>query len=75
MDQPSIVAIDKKLRWLIAVGDKAMQMQGKTHDNIETIRPLKDGVIAVFRAAEAMIRGFISMINEKNNWFKPLLLW
>jgi rod shape-determining protein MreB len=74
VDQPSIVAIDKKTEQVIAVGDKAMQMQGKTHDNIETIRPLKDGVIADFRAAEAMIRGFISMINEKNNWFKPSLI-
>lgn len=73
VDQPSIVAIDKKTEQVIAVGDKAMQMQGKTHDNIETIRPLKDGVIADFRAAEAMIRGFISMINERNNWFKPAL--
>ncbi|MCP4124560.1 MAG: rod shape-determining protein [Bacteroidetes bacterium] len=73
VDQPSIVAIDKKTEQVIAVGDKAMQMQGKTHDSIETIRPLKDGVIADFRAAEAMIRGFISMINEGNSWFKPSL--
>ena len=73
VDQPSIVAIDKKTEQVIAVGEKAMQMQGKTHDSIETIRPLKDGVIADFRAAEAMIRGFISMINEKNAWFKPSL--
>lgn len=73
VDQPSIVAIDKKTEQVIAVGDKAMQMQGKTHDNIETIRPLKDGVIADFRAAEAMIKGFISMINERQNWIKPSL--
>ncbi len=73
VDQPSIVAIDKKTENVIAVGDKAMQMQGKTHDQVETIRPLKDGVIADFRAAEAMIRGFISMMNEKSNWFKPSL--
>jgi rod shape-determining protein MreB len=74
VDQPSIVAIDKKTEMVIAVGDKAMQMQGKTHDQVETIRPLKDGVIADFRAAEAMIRGFISMMNENNSrWFKPSL--
>jgi rod shape-determining protein MreB len=74
VDQPSIVAIDKKTEMVIAVGDKAMQMQGKTHDQVETIRPLKDGVIADFRAAEAMIRGFISMMNESNSrWFKPSL--
>ena len=69
VDQPSIVAGDKKREEVISVGEKAMQMQGKTHANIETIRPLKDGVIADFRAAEAMIRGFISMMNERHNWY------
>ena len=73
VDEPSIVAIDSKSQSIIAVGTKAMQMQGKTHADIETIRPLKDGVIADFMAAEAMIRGFISMINEKNSWVKPSL--
>ncbi len=73
VDEPSIVAIDSRTQSIIAVGTKAMQMQGKTHSDIETIRPLKDGVIADFMAAEAMIRGFISMINEKNSWVKPSL--
>jgi rod shape-determining protein MreB len=49
---------------MIAVGRKAMQMHEKTHDNIKTIRPLKDGVIADFHAAEHMIRGMIKMINH-----------
>ncbi|MEZ5009239.1 MAG: rod shape-determining protein [Chitinophagales bacterium] len=73
VDQPSIVAIDIKTEQVIAVGEKALQMQGKTHAQVETIRPLKDGVIADFRAAEAMIRGFIAMMNESNRWFKPSL--
>ncbi|MBK9329761.1 MAG: rod shape-determining protein [Sphingobacteriales bacterium] len=73
VDEPSIVAVDKKTNQVIAVGKKAMMMHEKTHANIETIRPLKDGVIADFTAAEAMIRGFISMINDGNKWFRPSL--
>jgi rod shape-determining protein MreB len=73
VDEPSIVAIDKKTEQIIAVGKKAQLMHEKTHANIETIRPLKDGVIAHFKAAEAMIRGFIDMVDDKNRWFKPSL--
>lgn len=71
VDEPSIVAIDRKSGKIIAVGKKAMQMHEKTHDEIKTIRPLKDGVIADFDAAENMIRGMIKMINAKNRWFSP----
>ncbi|MFT5279944.1 MAG: rod shape-determining protein MreB, partial [Bacteroidia bacterium] len=46
VDEPSIVAVDRRTDKLIAVGKKAMQMHGKTHENIKTIRPLRDGVIA-----------------------------
>lgn len=73
VDEPSIVAIDKKTKNVIAVGKKAMMMHEKTHADIETVRPLRDGVIADFAAAEAMIRGFISMITDNNRWFKPSL--
>jgi rod shape-determining protein MreB len=48
-------------------------MHGKTHENIKTIRPLRDGVIADFNAAEQMIRGMIKMINNKSQWFTPSL--
>ena len=64
VDEPSIVAIDKNTGKLIAIGEKARQMHGKTHENIKTIRPLRDGVIADFKAAELMIRGMIKMINK-----------
>ena len=74
VDEPSIVAIDRKTEKVIAVGKRAMQMHEKTHDNIKTIRPLRDGVIADFQAAEAMIRGMISMIFPKNRLFKPSLI-
>jgi rod shape-determining protein MreB and related proteins len=70
VDEPSIIAIDKTNNKVIAIGRDAMQMHEKTHENIKTIRPLKDGVIADFHAAEHMIRGMIKMIDEgKRNLF------
>ena len=73
VDEPSIVAKDVLTGKIIAVGREAMQMHGKTHENIKTIRPLKDGVIADFDAAEHMIRGMIKMIDNKKRLFKPSL--
>ncbi len=73
VDEPSIVAIERTTGKIIAVGKKAMMMHGKTHDNIKTIRPLRDGVIADFQAAEVMIREMIKMVGIKNAWF-PLAL-
>lgn len=73
VDEPSIVAEDRSTKKIIAVGRIAMQMHGKTHENIRTIRPLKDGVIADFHAAEQMIRGMIKMINYGNRLFSPSL--
>jgi rod shape-determining protein MreB and related proteins len=69
VDEPSIVAIDRKTGETIAVGHKAMQMHEKTHENIKTIRPLKDGVIADFQAAESMIEGLIRMAGNKRRFF------
>jgi rod shape-determining protein MreB and related proteins len=73
VDEPSIVAIDKNTGKLIAIGEQARQMHGKTHENIKTIRPLRDGVIADFNAAELMIRGMIKMINKGPRLFSPSL--
>jgi len=73
VDEPSIVAIDKTTGKLIAIGEQARQMHGKTHENIKTIRPLRDGVIADFNAAELMIRGMIKMINKGPRLFSPSL--
>lgn len=69
VDEPSIVAINRKTGEVIAVGHKAMQMHEKTHENIKTIRPLKDGVIADFQAAESMIEGFIRMTGARRRFF------
>ena len=71
VDEPSIVAIDRTTNKVIAVGKRAMQMHEKTHDNIKTVRPLKDGVIADFNAAESMIREMIKMIYKKPPMFSP----
>lgn len=74
VDEPSIVAIDYASGRLMAVGEKARQMHGKTHENVRTIRPLRDGVIADFKAAEMMIRGMIKMINQgRRSFFTPSL--
>ncbi len=73
VDEPSIVAMDKHRNKLIAIGEKARQMHGKTHEDIRTIRPLRDGVIADFDAAEQMIRGMIKMIHQKPRLFSPAL--
>ncbi len=73
IDEPSIVAIDRRTEKIIAVGKKAMMMHGKTHQEIITIRPLRDGVIANFQAAEYMIREFIKMIGSRNTLFPPSL--
>jgi len=67
VDEPSIVAIDIKSEKIIAIGKKAQQMHGKTHENIKTIRPLKDGVIADYKATEQMIKGMIKMAQETPN--------
>ena len=73
VDEPSVVTIDMKTEKMVAIGEKARQMQGKTHSNLRTIRPLQDGVIADFNAAEQMIRGMIRMINPKKRFFSPAL--
>lgn len=73
VDEPSIVAIDKTTNKVIAVGKAAQMMHGKAHKHIETIRPLKDGVIADFQAAEEMIKGMIKIMNLSRGFFAPAL--
>ncbi|MBQ7162832.1 MAG: rod shape-determining protein [Bacteroidales bacterium] len=63
IDEPSVVALDSKTGKTLAVGEQARLMHEKTNENIRTVRPLRDGVIADFYAAEQMIRGFIKKVN------------
>ena len=73
IDEPSIVAIDIPTNKPIAVGTQAKLMHERTNPTIRTVRPLRDGVIADFEAAELMLREFIKMINRKRTLFAPNL--
>ena len=74
LDEPSIVAIDNNSGKCIAIGQKAKLMHERNNPGIRTIRPLRDGVIADFNAAEMMIRGFIKQVNNKHrSLFTPNL--
>lgn len=74
VNSPSIVAMDRTNNKIIAIGEEASMMQGKTHENIRTIRPLKDGVIADFNASEQMINKLIKSIPSlKKRFFTPSL--
>ena len=70
LNEPSIVAIDRSTRQEIATGYEAQQMHERTHPQIETIRPLKDGVIADFEVAEQMIRNLIRKV--QTNWYTSI---
>ncbi|MCD6234667.1 MAG: rod shape-determining protein [Candidatus Neomarinimicrobiota bacterium] len=63
VNEPSIVARSTINNKIIAVGDDAKEMMGRTHPNIEVVRPMKDGVIANFEMTDAMLQGFIKKIN------------
>jgi len=72
VNEPSIVALDRNNpKNVLAVGKRALMMHEKTHESIRTVRPLKDGVIADFNAAELMIREMIKMIYPKKPLFPP----
>lgn len=63
LNEPSIVAFDRNTKKIVAIGNEAREMLGRTHQDIRTIRPLRDGVIADFEIAEGMLREFIKKIN------------
>ncbi|WP_242916427.1 rod shape-determining protein [Pontibacter liquoris] len=71
VDEPSVVAFENESGKVIAVGRKAMQMEGKAHENIRIARPLKNGVIADFHAAEHMIKGMLQLVSNGKKRFTP----
>jgi len=73
INEPSIVALDRRTEKLVAVGNEAQLMMGKENERIRTVRPLRKGVIADFNAAELMIRGLIKKASAKSKWFSPSL--
>ena len=74
LNEPSVVAIlhSKGKKQVLAVGDEAKMMLGRTPGNIEAIRPLRDGVIADFEIAEEMIRHFIHKVHRRRSFARPL---
>ena len=73
-DEPSVIAFDRRNDEVIAVGLKAREIYEKGHEDIRSVRPLRDGVIADFDAAEKMIRGMVKQINKKSHsLFSPSL--
>lgn len=74
LNEPSVVAIDKKTGKVLAVGEEARQMVGRTPGNISAIRPLKDGVIADFDITESMLKHFINKLDVKGFLSKPRIL-
>jgi rod shape-determining protein MreB and related proteins len=70
LNEPSIVAVHRNSRKILALGTEALQMHERTHKDIETIRPLKDGVIADFEVAEQLIRGLIRKVQK--SWISSL---
>lgn len=70
--EPSFIARHRKTGAILAVGNEAKLMQGKTPDSIECVRPLKDGVIADFDAAEAMLDYYIKLVHQSPSWFTKI---
>ncbi|WP_096156421.1 MULTISPECIES: rod shape-determining protein [Bacillus] len=74
LNEPSVVALDNNTGRVLAVGEEARRMVGRTPGNIIAIRPLKDGVIADFEVTEAMLKYFINKLNVKGFLSKPRIL-
>ncbi len=74
LNEPSVVAVDTQTNKVLAVGDEAYKMIGRTPGHIHSIRPLRDGVIANFDITEAMLEHFINKLNVKGFISKPDIL-
>lgn len=72
--EPSVVAINNETKKVLAVGEEAKQMIGRTPGNIVAIRPLKDGVIADFDVTQTMLRKFIEKVSSKNAFTSPRIV-
>lgn len=74
LNEPSIVVIDTETKSVIAVGNEAKEMLGRTPGKIKAIKPMKDGVIADFELTEIMLNSFIKKIKARNLFFRPRIL-
>lgn len=71
VNEPSVVAVDINDNKVLAVGDEAKEMVGRTPDNIVAYRPLKDGAIADYRVTEAMLKYFIDKVSGRMRFIRP----
>lgn len=74
LNEPSVVAIDKESKSILAVGEEAYKMLGRTPGKVKAIKPLKDGVIADFELTEAMLNEFLRKVKAKGTFSKPKIL-
>ena len=74
LNEPSVVVIEKETKKVIAIGNEAYDMIGKTPEKIEAVRPLKDGVIADFELTEIMLNYFINKIKARRLFTRPRIL-
>ncbi|MCL7747945.1 MULTISPECIES: rod shape-determining protein [Halalkalibacter] len=74
LNEPSVVAVETTTNRVLAVGEEAFRMVGRTPGNIVALRPMKDGVIANFEMTESMLKHFLSKINVKSLFSKPRIL-
>ncbi|MBU2698952.1 rod shape-determining protein MreB [Sporomusaceae bacterium BoRhaA] len=72
--EPSVVAIDRDTNRVLAIGEEARRMLGRTPGNIIAIRPLREGVIADYDTTESMLRHFIQKVAGKSSFFKPRIM-
>ena len=71
IDEPSVVAIDRNTKTVLAIGAEAKRMVGRTPANIVAVRPLKDGVISDFDVTEKMLQYFIRAVHDRFGWGLP----
>jgi rod shape-determining protein MreB len=74
LNEPSVVAIERKTENILAVGVEAKKMLGRTPGNILAIRPMKEGVIADFEMAEKMLRHFITKAHNRSTFVRPRII-
>ncbi len=74
VNEPSIVAVDRNTQQVLAIGNEAKEMVGRTPDDVVTIRPLKDGVIADFEKTEDMLRAFIRKVQSNRLFGRPRIV-
>ena len=74
LQEPSMVAISEDENKIVAVGEEARAMMGRTPENIEVMRPMRDGVIANYVVTEAMLRYFIGKVLGRFRLFRPIVM-